>query len=162
MRTLLQLTMLGILAVGTAAQEAPNVLPSRVRDQLNQPSTSGAQQAPARPNAAAVKTPAQARPTASAKPARAESKRPASQSKAPVVLTKVPAGTPAHTTTKASAKLAGKSVSGGVTKASVAAPASEPVDEKVAVARRDPFDSLLTKARPGNGVPENLPPGKPG
>ena len=28
--------------------------------------------------------------------------------------------------------------------------------------RRDPFDTLLTKARAGNAVPENLPPGKAG
>jgi Tfp pilus assembly protein PilP len=30
------------------------------------------------------------------------------------------------------------------------------------VARRDPFDTLLTKARAGNAPPENLPPGKAG
>jgi hypothetical protein len=33
--------------------------------------------------------------------------------------------------------------------------------EKVS-ARRDPFDALLNKARPGTGIPENLPPGKAG
>ena len=30
------------------------------------------------------------------------------------------------------------------------------------MARRDPFDTLLTKARAGNAPPENLPPGKAG
>jgi Tfp pilus assembly protein PilP len=28
--------------------------------------------------------------------------------------------------------------------------------------RRDPFDTLITKAKPGNAPPENLPPGKAG
>ena len=37
----------------------------------------------------------------------------------------------------------------------------KPGTEK-AVVRRDPFDTLLTKARPGNAPPENLPPGKAG
>jgi hypothetical protein len=35
-----------------------------------------------------------------------------------------------------------------------------PPEEKVA--RRDPFDTLLNKARAGNGEPENLPPGEAG
>jgi hypothetical protein len=34
--------------------------------------------------------------------------------------------------------------------------------EEKAVTRRDPFDTLLSKARPGNEPPENLPPGKAG
>jgi hypothetical protein len=37
----------------------------------------------------------------------------------------------------------------------------KPPEEKTA-ARRDPFDTLLSKARPGNDPPENLPPGKAG
>jgi Tfp pilus assembly protein PilP len=40
-------------------------------------------------------------------------------------------------------------------------PVEKPAEEKAAV-RRDPFDTLLTKARPGNAPPENLPPGKAG
>jgi hypothetical protein len=40
-------------------------------------------------------------------------------------------------------------------------PVEKPAEEKT-VARRDPFDTLLTKARPGNAPPENLPPGKAG
>ena len=41
-------------------------------------------------------------------------------------------------------------------------PAEKPAGEKASVTRRDPFDTLLTKARAGNGPPENLPPGKAG
>src|ERR1700720_609859 len=41
-------------------------------------------------------------------------------------------------------------------------PQSEkPAGEK-AVTRRDPFDTLLSKARAGGGAPDNLPPGKAG
>jgi Tfp pilus assembly protein PilP len=43
----------------------------------------------------------------------------------------------------------------------VKTPVEKPAEEKT-VARRDPFDTLLTKARPGNAPPENLPPGKAG
>lgn len=39
--------------------------------------------------------------------------------------------------------------------------AAKPAEEK-APSRRDPFDTLLTKARPTNAPPENLPPGKAG
>lgn len=41
-------------------------------------------------------------------------------------------------------------------------PAVEKVAEEKPVVRRDPFDTLLTKARPTNTAPENLPPGKAG
>jgi Tfp pilus assembly protein PilP len=40
-------------------------------------------------------------------------------------------------------------------------PVEKPAPEKAA-ARRDPFDTLLTKARDSNAPPENLPPGKAG
>jgi Tfp pilus assembly protein PilP len=46
------------------------------------------------------------------------------------------------------------------TKAEAGNPAQPPVEKPVA--RRDPFDTLLTKARTGNAQPENLPPGKAG
>jgi Tfp pilus assembly protein PilP len=39
--------------------------------------------------------------------------------------------------------------------------AQKPAGEK-AVTRRDPFDTLLSKARAGGSTPENLPPGKAG
>jgi Tfp pilus assembly protein PilP len=41
-------------------------------------------------------------------------------------------------------------------------PAEKPAEEKSTVTRRDPFDTLLTKARQTNAPPENLPPGKAG
>jgi hypothetical protein len=59
---------------------------------------------------------------------------------------------------KASAKGAKK---GPNAKTAVKTPVEKPAEEKT-VARRDPFDTLLTKARPGNAPPENLPPGKAG
>jgi type IV pilus assembly protein PilP len=40
-------------------------------------------------------------------------------------------------------------------------PVEKPAEEKPTV-RRDPFDTLLTKARESNAAPENLPPGKAG
>jgi hypothetical protein len=40
-------------------------------------------------------------------------------------------------------------------------PGAKPAEDK-APARRDPFDTLVTKARPSNAPPENLPPGKAG
>jgi len=40
-------------------------------------------------------------------------------------------------------------------------PVEKPAEEKAA-ARRDPFDTLLYKAKPGNAPAENLPPGKAG
>ena len=41
-------------------------------------------------------------------------------------------------------------------------PVEKPAEEKATTVRRDPFDTLLTKARAGNAPPENLPPGKAG
>ena len=57
----------------------------------------------------------------------------------------------------ATAKDSTKAASGNPAKP----PVEKPAEEKAAV-RRDPFDTLLTKARPGNAPPENLPPGKAG
>lgn len=53
-------------------------------------------------------------------------------------------------------KGATKAASGNSTKAG----SDKPAEEKTV--RRDPFDTLLTKARPSNGPTENLPPGKAG
>jgi hypothetical protein len=148
-RTLLQMTILGAFAIGAAAQDNPNILPSRVRDQLNQPASSGAQQSPATPKPAAAKAPAQTKTVPPSKAAPAP---------APAKAAKVPAKAPASSAAKAPAKPADKAASNGPAKPGAAAP----TNEKAAVSRRDPFDSLLTKARPGNGAPENLPPGKAG
>jgi hypothetical protein len=61
------------------------------------------------------------------------------------------------TKTPATAKDSTKAASGNSAKP----PVEKPAEEKAAV-RRDPFDTLLTKARAGNAPPENLPPGKAG
>jgi len=76
---------------------------------------------------------------------------------------KAPAKAPTKASTKAPAKAPGtakgpaKAASGNSAKP----PVEKPAEEKAAT-RRDPFDTLLTKARAGNAPPENLPPGKAG
>jgi hypothetical protein len=156
MRTLLQLTLLGTLAVSAVAQSAPNISPSRLRDQLNQPASSGAKSAPSTPAPAPAKPAAKAQASAPAKAPAAQAKAAApakaqvAQAKAPVTAAKAPAKSPAKPAEKTG------------TQAATKPPAEQPAEEAPAVARRDPFDSLLVKARPGNGVPENLPPGKAG
>jgi Tfp pilus assembly protein PilP len=78
-----------------------------------------------------------------------------------------PAPFPAKRSGRATTKARGKApaVAQGSTKAAPgnsAKPSVEkPAQEKAAV-RRDPFDTLLTKASSGNAPPENLPPGKAG
>jgi hypothetical protein len=139
-RTLFPLALSAILATCALAQEHPNVQPSAVRDQVmkqvpGEPQPPSAAQAPAA-SAAKSSTPAKAKG-----PAKAQAKRPA----------KAPAKAPA--TAKDSTKVA----SGNPPKPPVEKPAAEKP-----VVRRDPFDTLLTKARPSNSPPENLPPGKAG
>jgi hypothetical protein len=68
-----------------------------------------------------------------------------------------PATAKAPAKAPASAKGSSKAASGNSAKPSV----EKPAEQKTAV-RRDPFDTLLTKARAGNAPPENLPPGKAG
>jgi hypothetical protein len=70
---------------------------------------------------------------------------------APTAKSKIPAKAPAN------AKGGAKPALGDS-----AAPTAENPDAQKAAVRRDPFDTLLTKARPGNAPPENLPPGKAG
>jgi hypothetical protein len=41
-------------------------------------------------------------------------------------------------------------------------PAEKPADQKASAPHRDPFETLLNPTKPGNGPPENLPPGKAG
>jgi hypothetical protein len=60
---------------------------------------------------------------------------------------------PARMSAPASAKMQ----SGKLTKTS----AEKPAGDKPTT-RRDPFETLLNKAKPSDGVPENLPPGKAG
>jgi len=139
-RTLFPLALSAILATCALAQEHPNVQPSAVRDQVMkqvpaEPQPPSAPQAPAA-SAAKSSTPAKAKG-----PAKAPAKRPA----------KAPAKAPA------TAKDSTKGASGNPPKR----PVEKSAAEKPAV-RRDPFDTLLTKARPSNSPPENLPPGKAG
>ena len=132
-RTLLPLALSAVLATCALAQEHPNVQPNAVRGQLMNPGSSGSQpQSAPQPPAA---SPANA-------PAKAPSKGAAkAQAKA-----------------RAGAKDATKAASGNSAKT----PADKPAEEKASAVRRDPFDTLLTKARAGNAPPENLPPGKAG
>jgi hypothetical protein len=137
-RTLLPLALSAVLATCALAQEHPNVQPNAIRDQLNKqvPAESQPQSAPRAPQPIPAKPPAKARARAASK-----AKPAASAAKSP-----------------APAKESKKSASGNSAKP----PVEKPAEEKVSVARRDPFDTLLTKARAGNAPPENLPPGKAG
>ena len=134
-RILLPLALSAALATSAFAQEHPNVQPNAVREQLKNP-------VPAEPPPPSA--PQSAAP-AKAKPSGAKAKGPA----------KAPA--------KASAQVPADSK--GTIKAVAAKPAKPPVEkpapEKQTV-RRDPFDTLLTKATATNAPPENLPPGKAG
>ena len=78
-----------------------------------------------------------------------------------------PAKRPGAMAPKAPAKAPAKAaaVAKGPTKTADAAsgkPSAEKPAEEKAVARRDPFDTLLTKARANDAPPTNLPPGKAG
>jgi Tfp pilus assembly protein PilP len=131
-RTLLPLALSAVLATCALAQDHPNIQPNMVRDQLTKQPSDS--QPPSAPQASA---PSPAKPAGSAK---------------------------ANASGKASAKKA--AAKKGSAKPDSADAAKKPGDkapeEKAAVVRRDPFDTLLTKARAGNAPPENLPPGKAG
>jgi len=144
----LPLALSVVLATCAMAQEHPNVQPIAVRDQLTKQAPDGSQpqSAPQTP------APSPAKPPAAAK---APSKPPA---KAPAA--KAPAKAPAEASTKGPAAAKDKTKAASANPAKP--PAAKPAEEKPTVVRRDPFDTLLTKARPGNAAPENLPPGKAG
>jgi hypothetical protein len=135
-RTLLPLALSAVLATCALAQERPNVQPSAVREQLLNPGA-GSSQASSAPQAP-TSSPAKPLSPASAKaPAKAGTK---AKAKSPAAAKDSPKAAPAN---------------------SAKPPAEKPAEEKAAV-RRDPFDTLLTRARAGNAPPENLPPGKAG
>jgi Tfp pilus assembly protein PilP len=77
-----------------------------------------------------------------------------------------PAPAPAKAPAPAPAKAPEAAKEPVKTASAAPAPAAPPVEkpaEEKPVVRRDPFDTLLTKARTGgNATPENLPPGKAG
>jgi Tfp pilus assembly protein PilP len=136
-RILLPLALSAALATSAFAQEHPNVQPNAVRAQVKNPVPAE----PPPPSAPQSAAPAKARPSGAKAKGPAKAKAPATPS------AQVPAG------------------SKGTLKAAAAKPAKPPVEkpasEKQAV-RRDPFDTLLTKATATNAPPENLPPGKAG
>jgi Tfp pilus assembly protein PilP len=141
-RTLLPLALSVVLVPCAWAQEHPNVQPSAVRDQLNQ-APSGSQPSAA-PQPATPQAPAPAKPSGAA-------------------AGKTPAKGSVKTPGKAPAKAAAPAAKGSDRTASASPskpPVEKPAEEKTV--RRDPFDTLLTKARAGNAPPENLPPGKAG
>jgi hypothetical protein len=136
-RILLPLALSAALATSAFAQEHPNVQPNAVRAQVKNPVPAE----PPPPSAPQSAAPAKAKPSGAKAKGPAKAKVPATPS------AQVPAG------------------SKGTLKAAAAKPAKPPVEkpasEKQAV-RRDPFDTLLTKATATNAPPENLPPGKAG
>jgi hypothetical protein len=132
-RTLLPLALSAVLATCAMAQDHPNIQPNMVRDQLNK--APGGSPAPA------------AAPQNSAPPA-----KPAAP-----IAPKGAAKAPAKASGKAPAAKDAAKIAADAGKSS----AEKPAADKSPV-RRDPFDTLLTKARAGNAAPENLPPGKAG
>jgi Tfp pilus assembly protein PilP len=115
----------------------------------------------AKTQTAAPPAKAQAAPRAKAATSTSANPKPAA---APA---KAAAGTPAKRIAGAPAKAAAKPAEGPKETAKTASatppkPPAEKAPEEKPVVRRDPFDTLLTKARAGNAPPENLPPGKAG
>src|SRR5579863_2696786 len=134
-RTLLPLALSAVLATCAWAQEHPNIQPNAIRDQLNQAS----------PGAPA--------------PVAAQGSAPAPANHSGAISPKAPAKAPANGPEKAKADAKG---SAKPADAASGKPPAEKLAEEKAVVRRDPFDTLLTKARAGDAPPTNLPPGKAG
>jgi hypothetical protein len=151
-RTLLPLALSAVLATAAWAQDHPNVQPGMVRDQLTKPAPAAPQPASA-PQAPAAPAAKQPKPAAAKAPAKAPAKAAA----------KAPAKAPGKTPEKSAAKAPAAAPDGTKTASanSPKPPVEKPEPEKPVV-RRDPFDTLLTKARSDNAPPENLPPGKAG
>jgi Tfp pilus assembly protein PilP len=148
-RTLLLLAMPAVLVTCAAAQDHPNVQPSKINDQLNQ--------APAASQPASAPVPAKApmpvqQPKAPAKaPSAPQGKAPAkpkaqAKSDAPAKTAAAPVTAPPTTTEKMPSKL----------------PVEKPAEEKASGVRRDPFDPLLNRPVQSSDTPQNLPPGKAG
>src|SRR5579862_805891 len=142
-RTLLPLALSAVLATCTFAQEHPNVQPNAVRDQLMK-QTPGEPQPQSAPQASA--------PAPAKRPAPAQTKAPA----------KAPAAAKDSAKGPAKAPVAGKDATKTPAGNTAKPPAEKSAEEKAPLVRRDPFDTLLTKARTANATPENLPPGKAG
>jgi len=159
------LACVSLLATCTSAQEHPNVMPSTVRDQLHQ----GAPGAQSSPPSAASKAPANApaanKPSAAAQAMPAAKNPAAGKPAAKAASASKPAasGKPGDAATAAkpsTAKADKKADAKAIDK--TAAKSAEKDADKAPTSRRDPFDALLYKNRPGADTPENLPPGKAG
>jgi Tfp pilus assembly protein PilP len=146
-RTLLPLALSAVLATCALAQDHPNIQPNAVRDQLAQQSSNQSQPPSAPPSPA----PAPAKPSGPAA-AKAPAKAPGKAAAKAQAKAKTPGKAPAK---------APEAAKGAAEAASAKPPVEKPAEEKPTV-RRDPFDTLLTKARASNAPPENLPPGKAG
>jgi len=146
-RTLLLLAMPAVLVTCAAAQDHPNVQPSKISDQLNKP-PAASEPAPA---PVAAKPPAQ---------------QPKAPEKAPVKAPATPQGkasakpNPAAKTATAPAPVKGPAAT--AEKKPAKPPVEKPAEEKISGVRRDPFDPLLNKPSQGTSIPQNLPPGKAG
>jgi Tfp pilus assembly protein PilP len=145
-RTLLPLAFSAVLATCAIAQEHPNVQPNAVRDQLTKQASNPSQP----PSAPQTPAPSPVKPSG-----------PATAKAAPKTPPKAPAKAQAKAPAKAKAPAAAKGATEAATGNSPKPPVEKPAEEKPTV-RRDPFDTLLTKARASNAPPENLPPGKAG
>jgi Tfp pilus assembly protein PilP len=158
-RTVLPLAFWAVLASCALAQEPPNVQPNTARDQLKQ-----APAKPQPPSTSKSPAPPPAKPSgpATAKaPVKAPAKAPAAAKNSTNTPAKAPAAAKNSTNTPAKAPVAAKDSSPAASGNPAHPPAEKPAEEKP-VARRDPFDTLLSKARAGSAQPENLPPGKAG
>jgi Tfp pilus assembly protein PilP len=140
-RTLLLLALPAVPAACAWAQDHPNVQPSTVRDQLLKQAPAAPQSQPAAP----AKAPA---------PSKASTQAPAKATPQPKAATPATAAKSAAPA-KAPAKAASQ-------QPAPKPPAEKPAVEKASAPRRDPFETLLNNSKPGNELPQILPPGKAG
>jgi hypothetical protein len=163
-RILLPLAISAVLATSVMAQDDhPNIQPNAVRGQLKtaapgqSPQSAPQSQAPppaqpAAPAPAGTKAKAKS-PDAAKAPAAAKAPSAAKAPEAPKDAKAAKAPAAAATAAKAPAKK--------VEAKPPKPPVEKPAAEKTVV-KRDPFDTLLNKARAGGDAPANLPPGKAG
>jgi hypothetical protein len=168
-----QLALVAVLAPCASAQEHPNVQPSAVRDQLKQAAapSSAQQQPPAKaapapaktPSAAPAKAPVAAPSKANAPASATPPSKASERAKSAAQATKAgPSKTPVKAPAKAAAQKPPKPPAKAASQTPAKPSAAKPAPTKATVAKRDPFESLLTRATPTNAPPENLPPGRAG
>jgi len=158
-RTLLPLAFSTVLALSSMAQDQPKPQPKAAPAAAPKQAATATQTPAARAKAPAK---APAAPAAQAS-APAAAKAPATPLAKAAAAAKAPVKAQENAAAKAPAKAPEPAKAENKEKELVAAkaPAEKPAEEKPVV-RRDPFDTLLTKARASNAPPENLPPGKAG